>query len=1085
MDQASQEKQGDKEDKVGSSNQGNPNQDALAASNQDCQSPAGVCPCKGDISLVPVRYAIDDRPANKGDAQPHPLPKNLHFSAPLSLKGNAYTLRQLRDGWLYVYNETSKELDEYEIKGAEFIHASKGAKGHVIYPRSVTLSLSYSPQVWSERIKAKMCDPKTGKGLRSKWMRQLSLPAFVSNQVAPHGATIDKLESVVDMSDDNQAFALSCTPLTKNADEDLQGEVRLLSHKAANSPSLYKQNMPDPESAMLIALRDPFAEVADLSMAVNSLLAQQDKLLEQDSDDAKKSIHHKLMMAEITRSLARVQVDKQDLPAAVRGDAAKTYEFETVLDEYLGYRNLEQIETMTEEGAVRGIRSTLGKQADELQKKLATEYGFNPNSAQEKAWSQHSRFQNEVDWKALNDFVARYQAPLADLSEQLSLAHQDLSIAIDSLEKDPLPLGVDNEQVKGQGYLSLLFAEVAQALSLSCQDDASAKKMATQASTPNNFLALGPYGFDATLFDNLVKETELPWLTGSSGDMAAFWGRFADLETLIGDEHIQQKQWYKASVAVLNAIREASLELAKGAREWLLAAVLPYSNIKNLSTTLRLILLESVLGEAPLKSAEAKPYREKLQKFSNGILMANKKHPSPALSNGGYQSKTHQNTQSILHQQAMLEATLNQEPLIQLKSDIYNKAGRGFIRNYLGKVINGLQSGKRELFTALNSNNKVPNMGSVGGLVTLINLWNLLVVMQATGQNINAVGKTRALVQLGSAFCWAGNAVMALYQGQAWAALQVQKTHNYDLITKLPISDATKQSSEIVVKTIKRFTWRMLAFSSFGFIAAVVEAWDIYKASQDPLLDDFERLLMQAKGWVLIGQGIVFGTQLARLLFSHFGAASISAIFATWMLSALFVLGVAYLLLTVLINIFKTTELERWLKQSTWGTQPNAHWSTEQELQELESIIHKPAARVVLKESPSRLGWANAPYEHYLEIDLPGYLQGQSFNIHLSGHPKLTTGSAAGIRSVADVERLTASMKPYEPTLNGGRWQGSRFSLWLGPLNSEYRLALSYAGQYGGLLTFSGTASQGNMTMNAGNASGLRMTELFVGTTKG
>ncbi|MGL5160914.1 MAG: hypothetical protein ACRC8E_01455, partial [Plesiomonas shigelloides] len=101
------------------------------------------------------------------------------------------------------------------------------------------------------------------------------------------------------------------------------------------------------------------------------------------------------------------------------------------------------------------------------------------------------------------------------------------------------------------------------------------------------------------------------------------------------------------------------------------------------------------------------------------------------------------------------------------------------------------------------------------------------------------------------------------------------------------------------------------------------------------------------------------------------------------------------------------------------------------------------------------------------------------------GHPKLTAGSAAGIRSVADVERLTASMKPYEPTLNGGRWQGSRFSLWLGPLNNEYRLALSYAGQYGGLLTFSGTASQGDMTMNAGNASGLRMTELFVGTTKG
>ncbi|MGL4418230.1 MAG: toxin VasX, partial [Plesiomonas shigelloides] len=152
MDQASQEKQGDKEDKVGSSNQGNPNQDALAASNQDCQSPAGVCPYKGlEIALVPVRYALDE-PFKAPEKQPHPLP-NSHFKGPLKLTGNAYTLRQLRDGWLYVYDESAQQLDEYEVKGDLFISETKGSHGYLLYPMKHTVLLVFSHQRWTERLK--------------------------------------------------------------------------------------------------------------------------------------------------------------------------------------------------------------------------------------------------------------------------------------------------------------------------------------------------------------------------------------------------------------------------------------------------------------------------------------------------------------------------------------------------------------------------------------------------------------------------------------------------------------------------------------------------------------------------------------------------------------------------------------------------------------------------------------------------------------------------------------------------------------------------------------------------------------------
>ncbi|MDF2400078.1 T6SS effector BTH_I2691 family protein [Aeromonas sp. 5HA1] len=1061
---------------------GGANADARASGITDCQSPAGVCPCNGDISLVPVRYAIDERPANKGGAQPHPLPKGPDFRWPLALKGSAYTLRQLRDGWLYVYNETSKELDEYEIKGAQFIHASKGAKGHVIYPRSAMLSLCYSPHVWSERIKSIMSDVDKGKSVRSQWMRTLSLPVFVRNLGHTHGAPIDQLNNVADMNDGNQAFVLSCTPLLKDVDEDQQGDVRLLSHKAAYSQSIYMTNMPDPKSAMMIALADPLADVADLSMVVNSLMAQQDALLG-SNDEERKQTSHKLMMAEVTRNLARVRVGEQDLPASVRGDAAKAYEFETVLDEYLGYRNLEQMEEMSGEalGAMRGIRSPLAERVDDLQKTLANEYGFTPSLAQEKAWSERSRFQNEVNWKGLNDFVARYQAPLAELAHELALAHQDLSVAISHLKADPLPLGLDPEQVKGQAYLSLLFAEAGQALSLSCQDERAAEAMKKLASTPSNLLALGPYGFDVRLFDGLTAQTvDQPWLTGSSGDMTAFWGRLADLESLLGDEHIKQKGWYQASAAVFDAMREASRELAKGARETLLAVVLPHGNINNLGTLLRLVLLESVLGEMPLQLAEHGAYRTKQKAFEQSV--AKEQQNSHTDRSGGYQSKHHQDAQSVIKQQKMLALMQEASPLIQLKADAYTEAGRQYVRGYLTRVSEALGSGKRELFTALNSNNTVPNMGTVGGLVALINLWNLLVVTQATGENINSLGEARASAQWGAAVGWTGNAVMALYQGQASTALLGKETLKGNLITSVSISKAIAEGSGVLVKT---FTNRMLAFAGLGLVAAVAEAWDTFEAAKDPLLGEVERLLMRAKIWVLGGQGVVFFIQVATLGSSSFGLGAISAIFATWMLTSLFVLGVAYLLLTVLINIFKRSELEKWLAQSTWGTQPNTHWTAEQELKELEHIVHKPAARIVTKETSSHFGWGGTSYDRYLEIDLPGYLQGQWFDLHLSGQPQLGIGQGAGIRSVEEVKRLAASMTPYTPVLSDGRWQGSQFSLWLGPQNSEYRLTVSYGGLYGGQLIFSGKASRGEMTLSASSAGALAMTRLPVGTAKG
>ncbi|WP_177342042.1 toxin VasX, partial [Klebsiella variicola] len=85
----------------------------------DAQNPASACPFKQPlIGIIPVRYAFDVYD-DQGQAL-HPLPKaDRQWKGQFSIKQRSYTLRQLRDGWLYVYDETAKTLHEYEVVGCK------------------------------------------------------------------------------------------------------------------------------------------------------------------------------------------------------------------------------------------------------------------------------------------------------------------------------------------------------------------------------------------------------------------------------------------------------------------------------------------------------------------------------------------------------------------------------------------------------------------------------------------------------------------------------------------------------------------------------------------------------------------------------------------------------------------------------------------------------------------------------------------------------------------------------------------------------------------------------------------------------
>jgi len=296
----------------------------------------------------------------------------------------------------------------------------------------------------------------------------------------------------------------------------------------------------------------------------------------------------------------------------------------------------------------------------------------------------------------------------------------------------------------------------------------------------------------------------------------------------------------------------------------------------------------------------------------------------------------------------------------------------------------------------------------------------------------------------------------------------------------LPISDVLGSESGALIKS---FSIRMLAFAGLGMVAAGAEMWDTFQASQDPLISDMEKTLLQMKAGVLLGQGIIFGAQLFYLLGNGLGFSSIAAIFAPWMIVGLFVLGIAYLALTVLLNIFKRSDLEKWLLQSTWGKQP-ANWSAEDGLARFELLVNKPGASLTVVRTPAQ-GWMDSGRPQWqLQLSLPAHLRGQTIGLKVIGQPLARAGQMVPMRSKEDLARYQAAMQPKTLETQRGRWDDMVYTLPLGiDTNTAIKLELGYmGGMVQRQFVFKGSGnSNGPITLDTSSGELKNMPALVVG----
>ncbi|WP_053164468.1 toxin VasX [Pseudomonas sp. P1.8] len=245
----------------------------------------GQCPLKlAEVAIFPVRYALDESPSAKGSHQgPHALPAGWSRPPP-ALQTRSYTLRQLRDGWLYVWNSVDQTFHEYQIHGEHFTrhpwtdvqlhqdvrHNPGETHPYLLYPRRSQLRLAYSPVQWTWRLCELMRNSATA---HSRWMRSLDLPGFCRTGEVAHGGLITELgNSVADIlvyGATPPGFTSTLLPTTATEPG--------APFKAAFEEALVRGRVPEQDTALFIALDDPLALIDDLTMNLTGRLLEQSR----------------------------------------------------------------------------------------------------------------------------------------------------------------------------------------------------------------------------------------------------------------------------------------------------------------------------------------------------------------------------------------------------------------------------------------------------------------------------------------------------------------------------------------------------------------------------------------------------------------------------------------------------------------------------------------------------------------------------------------------------------------------------------------------------------------------------------------
>lgn len=906
------------------------------------------CPLQAvEFAIFPVRYALDESPAKGSGQGPNPLPRQWTDTATPALRTRSLTLRQLRDGWLYVWDEHAAELHEYQVRGLDFIphpdtadpasgSNSGEARPYLLYRRDRRLRLAFSPVRWSWRLRQRL---RSHVALAPRWMREVDLPRYATSMQIPHGAPLHELGSTVAdvLTDaDTQAPTFHTCQVTAVA----QGERPL---KEAVHEAMVRGVVPDQNNALFIALDDPVGVLEDLHMNLNGRRLEFESYLQ--------THERRLHIALLVQALCGA-----DLQAVIPAHIAQVSEAREQFTRE-AHALLEHEARLREMIDTEGDKMFALRNIDHMRRKFRDKWrtrhlGENWQAVVDQ-WCATHLWRNDVRFDDAREYTATHGIALERLERHVEASEQDLRAWLEHIGPHPEDLGYDICQAEHS--IDLLDEMAGLCLNLGASESGKAW-LYQQFHAPTTLTGLALFNFTPELAEmalrlstNFIDHGTLDELgkhdDGSghayngASDATNVASRVNEMASVLDLPSVKASRLYQSlsetARAALDALRQATTQGARTSWELIGKILLPALRYgtghpkQGMAYNVILLLVSPDMPE--------------------GIGLRYAPNFEMSLNNWQYrvravQTRIDETRQALTRESTVAQRNADRLRLARLEMELHEcflsrplrivgfadtlperDPRRGWLEN-LGRAqlldaLRNQASGALDRLGEAHQRLQAQTGGLLPLLVAGLNLWNLSDSLDKARRD--GVFNDAELRTVGANMAYTGNALMALWTMPAWgrwagmeAALKKGKVRK---LTQVGVTAWLKVGNNEFASLSRKLIARTVGMAAFGAIAAGVEAWQVGEDIDNATsLAEINALsIKQLMLWAMTG---VAGTQVVASALGHWF--SYGWIMSSPVTITIVLIGVIYLLASLAANYLKREGLRLWLYRCCWGREP-------------------------------------------------------------------------------------------------------------------------------------------------------------------
>ncbi|MEQ4312257.1 toxin VasX [Pseudomonas syringae] len=968
-----------------------------------------LCPFRGpNVAIVPVRYALDRSRYDVAPGQLKPLPKDGKWARQPPLKTRSHTLRQLYDGYVYVFDETADTLHEYAVSalsgqlsrivwaeaqiGNDQRNGASDGKPFLFYPRRNMLHIAFSPIQWTWRLCEHM---RSNAPSRALWMKALDLARYCTSMAEPDTLPLDRIaEAVADIDlghvIDDGRFADTSVPTARPLSEDPDAQP---SWAPLGADVFWQGSVDDQDSALVIALDDPLAVFNDLGM---QLAADQAALRDWQSEH-----EHKIQIAQTVATLCGAESETDKLPASVRDNTLRTHQYLSELEAYFEQCDFEaaQIGSNTVPGGLLFLPDVF--KSPDMRKSIKARYGSNPTEEGAQVWKDRHKWRREVDLTGAREYLLQHLPTRDRLRQQVRDTQSDFRLWSTHIGTEPLKLFIDTTNPEALLYLqtTMLNLQIIYA-----QDSAASAWLAEQEINTNSLFGTLRYGFSAALKQALHEEADA--LINGLGDVTNLATRIGELNGALNHQGFADKPWMKTLKQPIQDTFKALGELASGAGKATLESILlawvpidsrmALGKQQNIVALIRTLLIGQILLDSPARIEINQQMLIKLKQWVREWQVLNRQINDirrswlyPTAYN------TRQSTSRNLHAhiQKLRLHELSMPALLDFQNNQYAKQLQDEIRQYFqsGKTLT-----KDWLAHAKGWSDKLGGIaGSITWGVVMLNLINTAFVYKDLSQDGDFSAKDIGKVMYGLGYSF--NLLMVVFVETPWAIISTAKPlviggYNVGILDK-SAAYWKARGNAVWGDAIRGFRVSMVAMGGFGIVAAILEIFDV--------LDDSVGVkTLEEKNWMalkIISVGLTGVASTAQLIAGFFPAGNLAIIvMSPWFSVSLLVIGLIYLFATMVLNYFKQDSVGWWLRKCCWSrTIDHRHAETakgeSEEIRALMEIHLSPQVHVKSTVHHEDRYFGKGDYYSVaaqngagIQVHLPTLIRGQSVHFNIA-----------------------------------------------------------------------------------------------------